>query len=62
MASPKPRCHTKEEPMKRLTSFLVAALLALSLASSVLADPPKPCPGGPPCGPPKPCPGGPPCN
>lgn len=49
--------------MKRLTAFLAAALLALSLASSVLAQQP-PCPAGPPCdpGPPPSCPGGPPCN
>jgi hypothetical protein len=48
--------------MKRLTSFLAAALLALSLALVAVtfaAQPgPQPCPGGPPC---DGCPGGPHC-
>lgn len=48
--------------MKRLTSFFAAALLALSLAGSVLAQ--EKCPAGPPCdpGPPPSCPAGPPCD
>jgi hypothetical protein len=48
--------------MKRLTSFLAAALLALSLAFVAVAfaaqPGPQPCPGGPPC---DGCPGGPHC-
>jgi hypothetical protein len=50
--------------MSRFMSFLAAALLALSLCGTVLADQPQPCPTGPPCdpGPPPSCPSGPPCN
>src|SRR4029453_10578303 len=62
VALPRQRFYFQESPMKRLTSFLAAAFLALSLAGFGLADPS--CMAGPPCNPGLPplCPGGTPCN